>query len=136
MTRIDPRIINLVFASEIIKSGDYSCWAFRENCAECPWREGSGCYFQKHRPGNWNQNTIEKRFLKWAETHKTPDTPLDWFYSHASSAYGLVKAEKAGRWLQKGAYYKCSECGKVVWEGNNYCPGCGALMRGYEEEKA
>lgn len=44
---------------------------------------------------------------------------------------------KKGKWIEKSTggwhFYRCSECGDVEWDApNNYCPYCGADMRGEE----
>lgn len=46
-----------------------------------------------------------------------------------------VKAEPDGCWSYAEVYKQCSECGKVTFlaERMNYCPNCGADMRGEEE---
>ena len=43
-----------------------------------------------------------------------------------------IEAEpvKRGRWIDG---MKCSECGQIDWTKPNYCPNCGADMRGEEE---
>ena len=42
-----------------------------------------------------------------------------------------------GRWIRKGAWHiECSECKHVlahIGEAKNYCPNCGAKMRGDSE---
>ena len=40
-----------------------------------------------------------------------------------------------GRWKRCGKNLgECSECGEVVAIRNNYCPNCGAEMRGCNDE--
>ena len=43
-----------------------------------------------------------------------------------------IKAERQGCWSYADVYKQCSECGKVTFlaEKMNYCPNCGADMRG------
>lgn len=61
-------------------------------------------------------------------------------------SYGEKRTKpKTGEWIWKtdipighgrtSAGYICSNCGKDYWHGNvfNYCPSCGADMRGEEE---
>lgn len=136
MKKMDGRILPMVFAMEEIRGGSYGCWAFKENCEKCPWKEGSGCYFQKHRPGNWKSQMIEQRFEKWAKNHKAPGEGMSGFEQWLSTTYDLVKADKKGIWTRKAGevYWRCSRCGIMVssWCHNHYCPNCGALMKGFE----
>ena len=43
---------------------------------------------------------------------------------------------KRGEWvpIHNGYHVRCSECGRVGHESNNFCPNCGALMREREGE--
>ena len=53
-------------------------------------------------------------------------------------ADGKRDAVKHGRWIntdyKPGTYCKCSVCGRRIYayEDCNYCPNCGADMRGEE----
>lgn len=46
----------------------------------------------------------------------------------------LPSAQKPGEWIENPNNYECSVCGIVRAKGRtgkyNYCPGCGADMRG------
>lgn len=48
----------------------------------------------------------------------------------------LPSVERHGEWIQKStggeSFYTCSRCGFIAWEheDTNYCPNCGATMRG------
>ena len=48
----------------------------------------------------------------------------------------VPSAERHGEWIQKStggeSFYTCSRCGFIAWEheDTNYCPNCGATMRG------
>jgi len=53
-------------------------------------------------------------------------------------AYDKAMARPKGEWIFRqgttcGGYYKCSECGEVERAEKNFCPICGADMRGKEE---
>ena len=41
---------------------------------------------------------------------------------------------KTGRWMATEAdepcFYRCSECGRLIDERENFCPNCGARMEG------
>ena len=49
-----------------------------------------------------------------------------------------VAPVRHGRWLEHeipdepvcGTDYECSECGKFQFDSSNFCPNCGADMRG------
>lgn len=41
-----------------------------------------------------------------------------------------VVERKKGRWLDKGRKICCSECGRSLFCATNFCPECGADMRG------
>ena len=43
-----------------------------------------------------------------------------------------VQPVKRGHWIEidYGMFYECSECGKVQEFERNFCPNCGADMRG------
>ena len=46
-----------------------------------------------------------------------------------------VAPVRHGRWKRCGKNLgECSECGEVVAIRNNYCPNCGAEMRGCNDE--
>lgn len=40
------------------------------------------------------------------------------------------KEQKKGEWIE----LRCSECGQVDYSKPNYCPNCGADMRGESDE--
>lgn len=58
-----------------------------------------------------------------------------------------VKIPKDGEWIKfnnpnyspfefGGEYlYQCNRCGKVIAKATNYCPNCGAKMRGEHDEQ-
>lgn len=39
-----------------------------------------------------------------------------------------------GRWIKHEGYDECEACHAKVIYGSNYCPNCGALMDGKEDE--
>lgn len=41
-----------------------------------------------------------------------------------------IEERKKGRWLDKGRKICCSECGRSLFCATNFCPECGADMRG------
>lgn len=46
---------------------------------------------------------------------------------------------RKGKWISydEGDFdydYKCSNCGYAVWDDSDFCPGCGAEMRGEQNE--
>ena len=54
-----------------------------------------------------------------------------------------VAPVRHGRWIEKdkyafGTFYDCSICGNLILDNGhswNYCPNCGADMRGSNDEK-
>ena len=48
------------------------------------------------------------------------------------------KRGKTGRWMATEAdepcFYRCSECGRLIDERENFCPNCGVDMRGEQDE--
>lgn len=42
----------------------------------------------------------------------------------------VPSAQKKGHWIDEGTNYLCSECHRGCWVDSNYCPWCGADMRG------
>lgn len=48
-----------------------------------------------------------------------------------------IDAVKHGRWItvdyEEPRRYGCSECKRLVWQLENYCPRCGARMDGEED---
>lgn len=55
----------------------------------------------------------------------------DWY---ASKIRALPSAQKKGHWIDEGTNYSCSECHRGCWVNSNYCPWCGADMRGEQDE--
>lgn len=47
---------------------------------------------------------------------------------HAIKA--LPSAQKKGHWIDEKTSYSCSECHRGCWVNSDYCPWCGADMRG------
>lgn len=45
----------------------------------------------------------------------------------------LPSAQKKGHWIDEGTNYACSECHRGCWVNSNYCPWCGADMRGEQD---
>ncbi len=41
---------------------------------------------------------------------------------------------KTGRWIEENFIPHCSECGRSSVYGGNFCPNCGARMKGGGEE--
>ena len=43
---------------------------------------------------------------------------------------------KRGRWIpvDNGHHVRCSECGRCGFASNNFCPNCGARMKGADDE--
>lgn len=71
---------------------------------------------------------------------------IDALYGYGKSAQDIIKRipaadvveQKRGRWIpsKEPPWLDCSECGQDSVEYTNYCPNCGADMRGEYDEKA
>ena len=46
----------------------------------------------------------------------------------------LPTAQKKGHWIDEETNYICSECHRGCWVNSDYCPWCGADMRGEQDE--
>ena len=46
----------------------------------------------------------------------------------------LPSAQKKGHWIDEETNYLCSECHRGCWVNSDYCPWCGANMRGEQDE--
>lgn len=42
-------------------------------------------------------------------------------------------AQKKGHWIDEETNYLCSECHRGCWVNSDYCPWCGANMRGEQD---
>lgn len=53
---------------------------------------------------------------------------------------GLIREEKQQRWyllfnaLDGTPRYRCPVCKEIEWKKTNFCPNCGADMRGKEDD--
>lgn len=50
----------------------------------------------------------------------------------------ITPERKPGRWVESELYampFKCSECGRHEFTASNFCPKCGAEMRGEQDER-
>ena len=47
-----------------------------------------------------------------------------------------AQPERKGKWIERDSWLYCSECGEMALEcrDTNYCPNCGADMRGEQDE--
>lgn len=58
-------------------------------------------------------------------------------YTEAESKYREILERKHGEWIESDFGWKCSICGNtsVMWQRTyNFCPNCGADMRGDKDE--
>lgn len=62
----------------------------------------------------------EQQFLVWL------NAPFD-----KERTKGMQSVQITGWWdTRSEVYYTCSNCGRRSWHATNYCPHCGADMRG------
>lgn len=53
-----------------------------------------------------------------------------------------IEERKKGKWIKRGSWYCCSECGTEMFftglydENQHYCYNCGADMRGGDDEES
>ena len=88
-----------------------------------------------------DRNLMEE--LSWAVyanhsgcVSKTRGEFMNWLCLRAYNE--LKQAQRTGKWIEKSTggehFWCCSECGYVEWDApNNYCPNCGADMRGEKD---
>lgn len=58
---------------------------------------------------------------------------LQTVYDNAPSVIYLSnQLNKRGNWIPKGIFSYCSECNEPVMTESNFCPHCGANMKGEE----
>ena len=60
------------------------------------------------------------------------------YFKDTMNVYGVCEAERTGHWIRerispRGVRFRCSECERVSARGENFCPKCGADMRGDTE---
>ena len=90
-------------------------------------------------------DSIEKHLRLGDELYPLTDT--DKVMNHAfaiaaSCVYNLPSAQRTGRWIYNDeaypggnpyGHYECDQCGEYVPHKTNYCPNCGADMRGEQD---
>ena len=77
---------------------------------------------------------------KWSK-HHMPERDAYWEAGEMAIEALEQPERKKGKWISlddlRGKYntcgYKCSECGEYSEYEENYCPSCGADMRGEQE---
>lgn len=83
--------------------------------------------------------------INFLNMHKSEEVWADDIAKAIDIAIKALKSQKIGKWIEHedwyDTYYECSSCGEAfsLIEGTpedneyNYCPNCGADMRGEEE---
>lgn len=128
----------------------------KEYCAECDhvemcqWYPNEGCEFRS-LPSAQTENTILKainniRALTGCEELIITDKDSMRTWDANGVEYKLYPERKKGEWLEVedwngDFYYECSECKEpfTLFDGTpqdnlyNFCPNCGADMKGEEE---
>lgn len=61
----------------------------------------------------------------------------DWLWAKLNDAIDnapTIEERKKGKWICEIGYSKCSICGNLSTADYNFCPSCGADMRGGDDE--
>lgn len=107
---------------------------------DCPLMTESEGMTSQNNPAESSQDCISRdavRKLIWQNNDKYGYS--DRFHEFTERCLQLPSVTpqpKTGKWIPRNAYllqYKCSECGWKA-EKSNYCPNCGADMRGDTDE--
>lgn len=66
------------------------------------------------------------------------DSAVEAVHNAVQTAIKCMHKRPQGEWIFRkgvtcGGYYKCNKCGEVERAEKNYCPNCGALMKGGAE---
>ena len=127
---------------------DYWIGKRLDNFYYADWNDGLGFVWSHSRYLPWGKHIINENTL-WKE-HTYPSEPVE--IPFTTWIAGFMKkhsAERKGKWIKRlfrngttedgdtWALYNtvCSECDYASFtaEGTNFCPNCGADMRGEEE---
>ena len=91
------------------------------------------------------REAAKRELLFWAVCMNHPEYLIkdDALHVIDSMPAADVAPVRHGRWIEKdkysfGTFYDCSICGNCILDNGhswNYCPNCGADMRGSNDEK-
>ena len=79
--------------------------------------------------------------LTWKDPYYSD--PLNVLTEVRDGIKALPSAQRTGRWIYNDeaypggnpyGHYECDQCGEYVPHKTNYCPNCGADMRGEQDE--
>ena len=103
-----------------------ACIKNEDHCKICGYRHSTEC---GRRIADDAADAIERLT---AEVDRKDKALQAWVTTWESAdAHGEWIDEQRGRWI----YAKCNLCGKVQDVRSNYCPNCGAMMKGENDEQ-
>ena len=103
-----------------------ACIKNEDHCKICGYRHSTEC---GRRIADDAADAIERLT---AEVDRKDKALQAWVTTWESAdAHGEWIDEQRGRWI----YAKCNLCGKVQDVRSNYCPNCGAKMKGENDEQ-
>lgn len=115
---------------------DYWVGRRLDNFYYATWHKGLGFVWSHSRYLPWGEHIVDENTL-WKE-HTYPSEPIE--IPFTEWIVGFVKkysAEpKTGEWIDvngDGSLWRCSRCEDTVCCNGNYCPTCGAKMKGGAE---
>lgn len=81
------------------------------------------------------QREIRRTELSVRRAERKPNTPPEELRGLREKKAADVRPVVRGRWRWVGQdqwndCYECSQCGKMNTDNSNFCPNCGADMRG------
>lgn len=116
---------------------DYWVGRRLDNFYYATWHKGLGFVWSHSRYLPWGEHIVDENTL-WKE-HTYPSEPIE--IPFTEWIVGFVKkysAEpKTGEWIDvngDGSLWRCSRCEDTVCCNGNYCPTCGAKMKGDDTE--
>lgn len=116
---------------------DYWVGRRLDNFYYATWHKGLGFVWSHSRYLPWGEHIVDENTL-WKE-HTYPSEPIE--IPFPEWIVGFVKkysAEpKTGEWIDvngDGSLWRCSRCEDTVCCNGNYCPTCGAKMKGGDTE--
>lgn len=91
---------------------------------------------------------IDADKIPWTDLNDNPNSNIKVLVTFADKVNRMptIEERKKGKWIDMGDFEQCSVClgtrlkevqtvyGKAIWIKTDYCPNCGADMRGERHE--